>query len=362
MRLHLRSLETMQSPRLHSSCAFWPVIILVAALLSPLLHAAPPANDTLVYKDGDRILGRLVSDDGKTIVFRSNRFGELSVPHNQADIIIGGLPPPVSQPLAAVPPPPTAAATSSPATAENKGETDRTQERLMIDRLSTTLRHYFGPWHGRIAFSSTVVNSTDSTQSEVLEGKMERKWVGDELRFEGRYEFSATNEETNTDITKGSAYWRHDLSRRWFTLVHPSAEWNRNYTYNNVEADYILLQDEVGGGITIWDRPGKKLRLGVAHNFYDVWSTTTSGHLSRNIESLFVEAEFALPWSMKLTERGIRYISFLGGTSGWESQLELSKKFSENLMLALRHEARYNQPDIRVEDYASWHLLLGLDF
>jgi hypothetical protein len=358
MRLFLRSLETMPSLHNHHFRTFWFAMLLAATLLSPVLQATPAALDMLVYKDGDHVQGRLVSDDGKMIVFRSNRFGELSVPHSQAEVIIGGLPAPTPQPVANVPVPASAAA--SPA--DRKNEADRAAERLMIDRLSATLRRYFGPWHGRIAFSSAVVNSSDSTQSEVLEGKMERKWVGDELRFEARYEFSSTNDKINTDLTKGSTYWRHDLSRRWFTLVHPSMEWNRNYTYNGAEDDYVLLQNEVGGGITIWDRPGKKLRLGIAHNFYDVWETNSTSHLSRNIESMFVEAEFALPWSMKLTERGIRYVSFTGGSSGWESQFELSKKFSENLMLALKHEARYNQPDIHVADYAAWHLLLGLDF
>lgn len=325
-------------------CAAWPLA----------LRAAPAATDELVYKDGDRVHGRIVSDDGKTIVFRSNRFGEIRVTHEQATAVVGDLPAPATpdaQPLAAGNP-----------TADDKAKAELEEERRIIGRLSATLRRYFGPWHGRLAFSSSVVNSTDATQSEVIEGKMERKWVGDELRFDARYEFSSTNEVTGTDITKGGAYWRHDLSRRWFTLLHPSLEWNRNYTYKGQEADYLLLQYELGGGITVWDRTGKKLRVGLAHNFYDVWNTSGNSHRSKNIESAFIEAEFALPWNVKLVERGIRYFSLTGGDSGWESQLEISKKFSENLVLALRHEVRYNQPDIRVDDYSSWRLLLGLDF
>jgi hypothetical protein len=321
------------------------------------MRGAPPANDLLVYKDGDRVLGRLVSSEGGMIVFRSNRFGELRVPSAQAEVFLDGaavLPRPVSVV--------TAQRTAAAPAAEDNPDTELAEQRRFVDRLSTRLRHFFGPWHGRVSFSSDVVNDTTERHSEVLDARMERKWVGDEVRFDSRYEFSSTNEKTSTDITKGGAYWRHDLSHRWFTIVHPSLEWNRNYVLNDADEDYFLLQNEVGGGLTVWDRPGKKFRLGFSENLYDVWLFRTDAHTSRNIESLFVEAEFKLPWNVKLTERGIRYFSFRGGHMGWESQLELSKKFSENLVLALRHEVRRKQPDIRVEDYARWRLLIGLDF
>ncbi len=332
---------------------FW---IMAWPALAPALRAAPAATDVLVYKDGDRVQGRLIATEGGTIVFRSNRFGELRVPTTQAEVIRGGAQP-NTEPGPAIAP--TAAATVPP---EEKPDAELAEERRTIGRLGRTLRRHFGPWHGRIAFSSEVVSDTTERHGEVLEGRMERKWVGDELRFDARYEFSSTDEKTNTDLTKGGAYWRHDLSTRWFTIVHPSAEWNRNYTYQGRDADYFLLQNEVGGGITVWDRPGKKFRIGLAENWYDVWNTSAATHLTRNVESVFIEAEFRLPWNVKLTERGIRYFSIAGGHMGWENQFELSKKFTENLVLALRHDVRRKEPDIRVEDYSAWRFLLGLDF
>jgi len=334
--------------------------LVVEASIPTPLSAAPAPTDVLVYKDGDRVQGRVVYDDGDTIVFRTNRFGELSVPHSQAEVIYGSIPEtPQTQPhtIAAMAP-------SAPAQtpAEAKGEAELAEERRVIGRLSTTLRRFFGPWHGRVSFSSEAVNAADSRQNEVLEGRMNRKWVADDVQLSTRYEFSSTNEVTNTDMTKGSAYWRHDLSRRWFSIVHPSYEWNRNYIYQDQEADYVLLQNELGGGFAVWDRPNKKLRLGLANNVYDVWNTSGDGHTTRNVESVFIEAEFGLPWNVKLTERAIQYFSLTGGNTGSESQFELSKKFSENLVLAIRHEVRDNLPDIHVQNYSSWRLLLGLDF
>ena len=38
------------------------------------------AHDTLVYKNGDRLHGQLVTREGHVIVSKSDRFGELRVP------------------------------------------------------------------------------------------------------------------------------------------------------------------------------------------------------------------------------------------------------------------------------------------
>lgn len=345
------------------------LIALGALLLAPFLHASPEANDVLVYKDGDRVQGRLVSTDGGTIVFRSNRFGELRVPSAQAEVIRNGAPAPT---LATAPtdtrvPPssPNSAAqpAATPAPKADSPEAELAEQRAIVERMASRLRQVFGPWHGRIAFSSQLAASTSSSsQSDVVEGKMERKWTGDELRFEGRYEFSATDDETSTDLTKANAYWRHDISKHWFTILHPSLEWNGNYVVDDEDADYFLIQTELGVGRTVWDHQGKKLRLGVAENIYNVWELTDESYAMHNVESAFLEAELKLPWNMKLTERGIRYFSLSGGSGGWENQFELSKKFTENLVVALKHDIRRNEPDWRLEDYSSWRILLGLDF
>ena len=47
------------------------------------------APDTLVYKDGDRVQGRVVSREGGVIVFKSERFGELRVAAADAAVVGG---------------------------------------------------------------------------------------------------------------------------------------------------------------------------------------------------------------------------------------------------------------------------------
>ena len=83
---------TRRAPRTAPFIFALLLAIIVAAGIPASLRAAPDATDVLVYKDGDRVQGRFISDDGKTIVFRSNRFGELSVPSSQAEVIYGSIP------------------------------------------------------------------------------------------------------------------------------------------------------------------------------------------------------------------------------------------------------------------------------
>ena len=53
-----------------------------AAAKQPADPAAPTATtrDALVYKDGDRLQGKLLERAGDTIVFKSDRFGVVRVP------------------------------------------------------------------------------------------------------------------------------------------------------------------------------------------------------------------------------------------------------------------------------------------
>src|SRR4051812_7537413 len=51
-------------------------------------EAVPSKRDTLVYKDGDRVQGTLVTREQDTIVFKADRFGEVRVPAADAVVIL----------------------------------------------------------------------------------------------------------------------------------------------------------------------------------------------------------------------------------------------------------------------------------
>ena len=177
------------------------------------------------------------------------------------------------------------------------------------------------------------------------------------------YDFSDTDHVTTTDVLKADASWRHDFPDRLFAIYTPSVEWNRAYLVNAVPADYVLLQQEIGVGVTAVAKPTFNLRLGVAENIFNVWQTSPPESSSKdNAESLFAELDWKLPWRMTLTERGVWYYSIESGRDGWENKLELDKKLTETFTIGIRHETRHNSPDVHVQDYTLLKLLMGIDF
>lgn len=322
------------------------------------------ARDTLVYKDGDRVQGRLVEQTARIIVFQSDRFGELRVLVENATVIKAGQQ--TGSGLAAGPKPPPAALTAK--------EKERAAERAELERLSllehfspaaltVMLRDFFGPWHGKFAFSVEQVSNTAEQNNTGVEMTLQRKGKSDEVQLKGRYDFSETNKLTTTDLMKADGLWRHDFPRNYFALYRPTLEWNRASFNNGVPNDYVQLQQEIGTGVSILPNLRRQVRVGVSENLFDVWNTTPGGmHTSRTVESAFLETELKLPWRMSLAQRGVYYYSFASSKDGWEDRIELSKRFTETLSTSIRQETRQYNPDGTTQDYSRLKLLFGVDF
>ncbi len=305
-------------------------------------NVAPPAPDVLVYNDGDRVQGRLIAREGDTLVFRSLRFGELRVQMSEASIITGGESvEPLPGPFGLEAP---SAITGSPY------------------KLTAALRDFFGPWSGRFMVSTQSVSDVSDRTDVVVEATIKRSWTKDELSLTARYDYNETDEVNTSNIVRGNGMWRHVLPKRLFTVYRPSYEWNRTSTIDEVRTDYILLQQEVGLGLKVVDRDDWKLRVGVAENFFNTWDLVTDSRHAARVESLFLETDVKLPWRIIVTERAVYYYSFETGGDGWEHQFEVTKKLTDTLSLGLRHEVRYNDPDVRTSDYSLLRLLLGFDF
>ncbi|HVT72501.1 MAG TPA: DUF481 domain-containing protein [Lacunisphaera sp.] len=337
-----------------------------AAALAPVRaddKPVAPAADTLVFKDGDRVHGHVTAQDENFIVFKSDRFGELHVPTRDVVVIKGSAP---EAPAAVAAP--AARPGVQPVNPNERADEEQVTfwEHLSAAKLAADLREFFGSWHGRLAFSTEAVADTADRSNQSVEAHLKRKWSADEVQLNGRYDFNQTNSLTTTDLLKADGLWRHDFSKKIFTQYRPSVEWNRaNFVApsTTLPADYVLLQQEIGGGITLVSSPAHKVRVGVSENLFDVWNTSPpASHKARAVESGFVETEVKLPWSLQLTERGVYYYSIASGTDGWENRVELTKKFTETLSTAIRHETRQNSPDGRAQDYTRLKLLLGVDF
>jgi len=314
-----------------------------APVVPPVAVAESPLRDVLVYPDGDRVLGRLVERTQFLIVFRSDRFGELRVPADQAIVLQ-----------------PDQLATVAPAVMLTSGD----DSRLSPERLTAHLRSFFGPWHGKFAFSSEVVTDTQQSSNLASEIQFKRVWRVDEVHFKGRYDFNQATNLTTTDMLRLEALWRHDFTKGRFALYRPSAEWNRASFKVTLPNDYLLLQQEVGVGLNLFTTERRKIRIGASENLFDVWNTSAvdAPHSSRTLESAFLETEWGLPWRMNFNQRSVYYYSLSSATDGWESHVELSKKFTETLSTSIRQEIRRNNPDGTLQDYKRLKLLFALDF
>ncbi|HVS51639.1 MAG TPA: DUF481 domain-containing protein [Opitutaceae bacterium] len=323
-------------------------------------------RDTLVYKDGDRVQGKLVAEDAGTIVFKSDRFGELRVPAADAVVIKAD---PSAATTATRPLPPVEAEGLLPPkkaakVAEERAEEERVTiwERFSPSLLTAKVRNFFGPWHGRLQLSSEIVSDTAERHNYSLEGRLQRKWERDDVQLNARYDYADSNDVVTTDVLRASGSWRHDFNRRLFAQYRPTTEWNHASVRLGVPNDYLLLQQEIGLGYSVLVRPTRKIRLGVSQNLFDTWNTApTSDHTSHGVRSLFEEMEFALPWRMNLTQRGVWY-PVPNEPDGWENTIELNKKLTETLSTSLRHEIRRHNPDGSAQDYTRLKLLLGFDF
>jgi hypothetical protein len=122
----------------------------------------PNTRDTLVYKDGDRVQGVLVEQRGDTIVFKSERFGELRVRAADAVVIKAEKESAAAKPapVAPVPPAITPAEKKEAVAAAEREEQERVTiwDRFSPSVLTARVRDYFGPWHGRVSFSTEVVS------------------------------------------------------------------------------------------------------------------------------------------------------------------------------------------------------------
>ncbi len=334
------------------------ILFVLGLVVGRAVEPAVSARDVLVYQDGDRVQGRLVGRKDGLIVFQSERFGELRVPADKAEVVPAKTP--AAAPVAAKP-----AAEPPPAAANDESAAEEVRASAGLARLTARLRESFKPWSGRVAFSTEIVSDTAERSTLSLEGRLSRKWTADEVQLNGRYDFSQTNDLTTTDMLKADALWRHSFSKKKnsFVQYRPTLEWNRANRKGGVPADYVLLQQEIGYGISLLTRPERKLRVGVSENLFDVWTTSPpTSHNSRAVESAFIETELRLPWGLLLTDRGVYYYSFASQNDGWENRIDLTKKFTPTLSTAIRHETRQGSPDGTAQDYTRLRLLLGLDF
>ena len=337
----------------------------VAGYAADTTPAIPVARDVLFYKDGDRVQGKLLRKEDGFFIFRSDRFGELRVPDSDAVFVPAEK---ANGTVATAPAPEAATPASAPGSPQTPAEKAKQQEQASRWEmfypwvLTAKVRNFFGPWHGKFEFSDEDYSDAATRNTVSTDAHLQRKWKNDEVDLNARYDYSRTDGLTTTDLMKADGSWRHDFPDQLFATYRPTLEWNRDYFVNNVPADYVLLQQEIGVGYNLINTPANQLRAGVSENIFSNWGLSTHDYVSHYIESVFVEASWKLPWRMTLTDRNVYYYSLISGHDGWENKIELNKKLTETLSVGIRGEDRHNNPDLRQANYRLLRFFLGFDF
>ncbi len=360
-----------------------PILAAVSVVL--FLFNAGLNADVLKFKNGDQVKGTFMKKEGGQILFRSDRFGDLSVRETDATVeLTAPLAPLVTEtevaiatgkpktPSAATPKPsaappkpagPAAAATggkAAPAAARPAKASAAEPQTLIATtvRLGKGFIKWWNGWHGRIAFSASIINDSADRSLYTVEARVKRTWKHDEVQIEPRYDFRKDNNVTVVDIFKASGYWRHTFGENWFVEYRPA------YQRDRKSSKAEQLEQQFGAGRHILKSKQYRLQAGVAANTFNTWPLNHAlAATEYSQESFFSEAGLTLPWRVTITERGVWY--FMGNgttTTGWQNTFELTKKLTDSLSFSLRHEVRQDNPDPRVADYENTRVLLGFNF
>ncbi|MDR0902722.1 MAG: DUF481 domain-containing protein [Opitutaceae bacterium] len=372
--------------------------------------------DVLKFKNGDQVKGTFIKKDAGKILFRSERFGDLSASEADATVELTAPPaplvtetevgvavaayktktPPEPKPApasSAAPPkaevkavvaavdkkpappaapaqgkpaaPPAAAQAKPPGTATAAtAAADKTAEAEAKSLLATTVRlgkgfiKWWGGWHGSITVSASIINDTADRSIYSINTRVKRTWKHDEVQFEPRYEFRRDDDVTTVDTFRTTAYWRHTFGENWF------GEYRATYERRRKGDRTKQLEQQFGTGRYILKSKLYKLNTGLAANYFNTWPMDKRLEETEYSQaSVFGEASLTLPWRITVTERGTWY--FMGdgsSTTGWQNAFELTKKLSNALSFGIRHEIRRDNPDPRVADYETTRFLLGFNF
>lgn len=312
-------------------CWRWGWVLLLCAWSHA--QAQTQTRGWLRFGDGNTLSGALVASDADGGLFRSDRFGDVRFTHAQARF----------EPLPASPVPPVPpAAAAAPAPDDQLG---------------------WRPGEWSLAVSGYWRRDDGSTTSD-LAVDLDSTWRThrDEIRLALSANYKKVDREVDTNDQDGSLRWLHEVAPTWVTLGQ--LKLNRS-TFALVDAlpalDYALVQATVGAGPRWrWPNGGRtlvtlnydRLMLELLQLDRRVYSHSVSLlldnrlHLSAKVD--FSNTLFVYHWR--------------DGSTGFDSDAELSYRLSDHLSVGLRHEYRRNAASLATGTYNRVSLTTRLGF
>lgn len=316
-------------------------------LLALVLAGAPWAHATTTtwtLRNGDRLTGELVEDDGEVLEIRHAQLGLISLP--KAALL------PEPAPTAA----PTVAATAAPTTADQPAAA-KPAPHTLADQAAPK------PWRRQVEFGFSQQSGTTPKEDLTLRTQLDGKVGANTFRGTARLLHAETDHQTVTDRREADFRWRRELSKRVFTQTLTT------YAADDVRGIDLSLEQQLGGGYRLLDAPRHKanLGLGLVVQHLDRESLTGTTAL---LGSLFQDYTLSLGQRVKLTQETNVLVAEGGGftAQGGRSQVVApprngsfrarfssvaESKLNAHLSLKLRYEYDYDRSvadtDLRAE-------------
>lgn len=327
----------MSAPRRRWFFRFYLTLVLVGA---PWAHAT-----TWILRNGDRLTGELVEDDGEVLEIRHAQLGLISLPKTalRPD-------PAPAAPVPAVAAAPTPITADQPATAK---PTPRTGADQAVPK----------PWRRQVEFGFAQQSGTTPKEDLTLRAQVDGQAGANTYRGTARFLHAETADRTVTDRREADFRWRHEVNKKVFTQTLTT------YASDDVRGIDLSLEQQLGGGLRVLDTARHKANLGLGLVAQRL-DREDFGQTTALLGSLFQDYTLRLGRRVKLSQETNVLVAEDGGftAQGGRSQVlapprdgsfrlrfssVAESKLNTHLSLKLRYEYDYDRsvadPDLRGE-------------
>ncbi len=314
-----------------------PFLLLAASLSATLASDAA----TVQLVGGDRLSGTILARDEASLTLQNEFLGTVKIPMTAVAGVTEDAP---AAPAAAkAAPPPAPAETEKPKSFWAR-----------INPLSA--------WKSNLSLGLGFLSGVKDSRSSAISFDTERKWNGNELRFEllQQYEMTTTNGADNVsqDNLKALGRYRRDLSERFFLQSESQ------YSYDNVKTIDLDLRESVGLGWRVIK--GEKLTLSLTPAFTAQYQKVAGDSLDPLYSPTLFEE---LAWELS-TSTGFRQeFSILFPVNGdadpsWHNSVALKRRLTDVFSLNLLYIYDYDGtlPSGTEASQQSLNLMLGASF
>src|SRR5262245_29039902 len=190
-----------------------------ASLLILLLVAGPAAADEVIFQNGDRLTGKIVSAAGGKLVLKAEAAGDITIDLSKVKTFSADAP--VALKLGEQP------AVESQVTAGAEGEVQRqippgTPPQPLAIKDITAINPPPPAWHGAAALNGLFTTGNSETQQIGFTARAAKRWENDRVSLAAEYSYGRQKDQstgvtsTTVDYGSGSAKYDHFLTKKFY--------------------------------------------------------------------------------------------------------------------------------------------------